>query len=920
MRLKNITWRKTSSPVFVRKECTPSAPIGDLQKSGNELIMKIARKYNIPLLLTLDAHFVSKEQKIVQDLLLQNGRDEDSGLRFSTNYHQMNSNVAWTKWVDLHGTDFSSHFQEGVENNHVLASMCEKISFNKKYHLPGVNLPREVIELADSEEQKLKIYIYLLIDKNQRMVHTKEYQDRLSKEIDTIADNGKINLLPYFLALYEICEMARHLNIEIGAGRGSAGGCLLAYLLKITHIDPVKYNLSFERFLSTGRINRGKLPDIDIDFSEPEKVAEALKAKHGDRFVRICTTGTTKVKSAIRDVSRVVLDTKNNEVNKLLVDNVCKTISNVPQGFSDLLKWLYGWDDDEGHHLGEIENNSTLDKFFDENPAVQSLVEQVIGIPKSLGRHASAYCLSDSPINEIVPVCEISGEECTQFTMEAVESMGLVKFDLLGLNTLKDIRNCVKLIKERHNKEIDTYNIPEEISVFKEFAKGNTETVFQFNGPIPTKVCKQIKPKTILDLAAITAACRPGTMYALMADPETKMDTTLIDLWIQRRKGSKPVFYLHEDLKDILSTTHGIVLFQEQISAMFQKSCNYTPEQADEIREIIGKKKLSKMNEILPDIRNRLEKRGWTQEQISAFVSLCRSSSNYAFNLSHSVAYSYTAYICMWLKSHYPLEWWTSILQNSTHEDLEANAKYFCDVIKSPDVNLSHVDFYIIDDEDQKIVYPLTMIKGVKNASQEIFEKSPYKSFVDFYERIDKKIINKRVVSALIFSGALDKMPEAGDGTKADKRNRLNSFYLTVRKEKEIKKYTLAEIELMQSKSLCIGSPDIVDYFNSTVRIPCDDIPTIMLLGEGQSVTTAGLILAVKKIKTKNQEDMCFIDIGNKEHQISITCFPKKYQDIKDKLETDKIALVIGRINIYNQRKSILADNIKIYDLADITQ
>lgn len=919
MRVKKNTWKSLNTPVFLRKECTDICPSGDLQKAGNELIMKISTNLNIPLLLTLDAHFVDKKQKIVQDMLLQNGKMEDSGLRFYTNYHQLSTEAAWASWLNIHGPGSENRFQEAVENNHALASMCEQIKFNKVYHLPDVDLPTEIINLDLSEVQKHKEYIYSLIEKHNRLKNEKEYVDRLKREISVIADNGKINLLPYFLSLHDICEQARQLDIGVGAGRGSAGGCLLAYLLKITHIDPVKYNLSFERFLSMGRINRGKLPDIDIDFSEPDRIAESLKTNFGDKFVRICTTGTTKVKSAIRDVCRVELDTKNNEETKALVDSVCKTVSNVPQGFSNLLKWLHGWSDEEGYHPGELELNKTLCKFFEENPNVQNLVEQVIGIPKSLGRHASAYCLSDIPINEIVPTCKISEEDCTQFTMEAVESLGLIKFDLLGLNTLKDIGNCVKLIKERKNIDIDIYEIPEDEKVFNEFCLGKTETIFQFNGPIPTNICKQIRPNSIIDLASITSACRPGTMYALMQDEDTGIDCTLIDLWVKRRTGEKDVTFLHEDLVDILSTTHGIVLFQEQISSMFQSSCEYSAEQADEIREIIGKKKIDKMNEILPDIRARLTRRGWNSQQITSFVSLCRSSSNYAFNLSHSVAYSYMAYVCMWLKCHHPLEWWTAILQNSTHEDLQNNAKYFNNIVHLPDVNISQVDFYIIDEIKNKIIFPLTMIKGVRNASEEIHKKSPYLSFEDFYNRIDKKIVNKRVVTALIWSGALDALQEAGEGEDHEKRNKLNKIYSKFRCEKqEPEDLTMGEVQIMQSKSLCMGNPDIVNYFVDRGHNDCIDIPSVLLEHEGSKVHTAGIITVVKKIKTKKGDDMCFIDIANKEYTISMTCFPKMYAQHEKDLVAEKVVRVLGTVNVYNNRKSVIADFLKIYDIGSI--
>lgn len=916
MRVNKNTWQQVNKGVFVRRECTPLVKSGDLQKTGNELIMKIAKNLNVPLLLTLDAHFVEKEQKIVQDLLLQNGRAEEKGLRYYTKYYQMNTPEAWNKWLQVHGTEYSSEFVEAVENNHNLASLCEKIELQKEYRLPEVVFPRETIEVCDSFDQRCKHYALELINKHGRMPDDPQYVERLKKEISVIANNGKINLLPYFFALHDICESARQLGIWIGAGRGSAGGCLLAYLLKITHIDPIQYGLSFERFLSSGRINRGKLPDIDIDFSEPDRIAEFLKAKHGDKFARICTTGTNKIKSAIRDVSRVLLDTKNDEEAKLHVDNVCKTISNVPQGFSDLVKWLHGWEDEEGNHPGELTTNQALRDFFEEHPAIQELVEQVLGIPKSLGRHASAYCLADVPLSEVVPICRINEEDCTQFTMEAVEAMGLVKFDLLGLNTLKDIGNCINLIKQRHNIDIDIYSLEEEPEVFEEFSKGKTETIFQFNGAVPTNICKSIKPQSILDLASITAACRPGTMYAEMEDEGEK--STLINLWVKRRQNNKGFKFLHDDLKEILSSTHGIVLFQEQISAMFQKSCNYTAEQADEIREIIGKKKMDQMNKILPDIKDRLSKNGWNIQQINAFVSLCRSSSNYAFNLSHSVAYSYMAYVCMWLKSHYPLEWWTAILQNSSHEDLESHAKYFSHVVKKPDVNVSAIDFYIIDDSDKKIVYPLTMIKGVKTASVDVFNNKPYKSFEDFYERVDKKSVNKRVVSALIWSGAFDSLYSGELTEVSDIRNELNFLYHKMRGEKPPEKIAKTKVEILESKSLCIGSPNVVEYFQEKGHKECKDIPSLMLLSADMNVCTAGIISRVKRIKTKKNDEMCFIDIANKEHEVSITCFPRLYAELSEKIKEEKAVLINGTINVYNNRKSIIAESIKFFDVDDL--
>lgn len=926
MRVNKSSWRKVERGMFVRMECSPQAQHGDLQKAGNELIMKIAKKEGLPLLLTLDAHFVNKDQKVVQDLLLQNGRGEDGGLKFFTKYYQLNTEEAWDKWKSLHGNT-SAQFVEGVENNHALAAMCERVQLKKEYHLPEVEMSREVIELDCDLDTKYKHHLFDLITRYGRLPDDPVYKARIKQEVKLIAENGKVNLLPYFFAVHDICEAARSLGIEIGAGRGSSAGSLLAYVLMITHVDPIEHDLSFARFLSMGRINRGKLPDIDIDFSDPGRLVECLKAKHGDKFIRVSTTGTNKVKSAIKDVSRVLLSTKDDEAVKLRVDNLCKTIGDIPQGFNDLLGWLTGWTDSDGVvHAGEIETNKDLAEFFDEFQSVRDLVFQVLGIPKSIGRHASAYCLSDMPVAEIVPVCTINNEECTQFTMDAVEAMGLIKFDLLGLNTLKDIGNCVKLIKKRHKISVDIYKIPEDPLIFDEICQGRTETVFQFKGPIPTQTCMEVLPKTILDLASITAACRPGTMYAEMIDDETGESTALIDLWKQRRQGKKDVTFLHPELKEILSPTHGIVLFQEQIAAMFQKSCGYTEEQADEIREIIGKKKADKMAEIIPDIRSRLQAGGWSAQQIQAFISLCQESASYSFNKSHSICYAYIAYICAWLKGHYPLEWWTAILQNSTHEDLEENAKFFHERVKHPDINVSDVDFYIIDEKYEKIVYPLTMIKGIKNAAVELKQNAPYKSLNDLFMRSDRRIVSKRVISALIWSGALDEMPEAAGDSVTDKRNNLMTEYLKLRfsvskkKEDNVPHVPLSrgQVEMLESKSLCIGNPDIVEFFRSQGRTRCVDIATASLLPADERVCCAGVVVGFNKIKTKKGDDMCFIDMGNKEHKMSVTIFPKLYAGMADKVKEEAVVFVYGKINVYGGRKSILADGIEFYDIDEI--
>lgn len=574
MKVQKGTWQLEDGQ-FVGNECAwPSngAIHGCKQRHVNEFVVEMARSLNSPLLLTLDAHFVKPETKMVQDILLQNGNK--NGWRASSAYYQMDTEQAWSAWSKNHGAThgFAQIFQEAVENNSRFAEMIDKIEIEKKYHLPEVEFPPEI---RGTNDEKLLALLMKRIRLHDRMPKDPElaeiYLARLQREIAVIAYNGKINFLPYFLIIdTKICSFVRQRGHLMGPGRGSAAGCLLSYLLKITHIDPIVWNLSFERFLSLGRINRGKFPDIDLDFGDPKIVVDYLAAEYQEKFARICTTGTAKLKGAIRDVSRIILKTGENPALAQIVNDLCETIENTPQG-ADIHKWLYGHEDNEGSHPGYIETNTDLLSFFGSFPQVKEMVDQVLDVPRSVGRHASAYCISDEPIHSIVPMCKIKGEDCTQFTMGPVESLGLIKMDFLGLNTLNDIQGAIEIIKRRRNINIDIYSMETEArqvinsgdtiginindpAVFKMFCDGETATVFQFKTAVATPLCRDIKPKNLHDLASITANGRPGTMYALMEDGKT----TLIDEWKDRRMGLKKVTFLHPDLEPILRSTDGI--------------------------------------------------------------------------------------------------------------------------------------------------------------------------------------------------------------------------------------------------------------------------------------------------------------------------------------------------------------------------
>lgn len=919
MRIDPRSWETKGA--VVPKETTDKIPSGDLQKGVNLILMDFARDADLPLLLTLDSHMVEPERKFIQDIMLQNGNPD--GWRYTETYCMATAQMAWERWLSMGLGDRSREFASAAENNQVLVDMVEPISMPGRVRMPVVTVPERIRSRhPDSPvDQHLDLVLERIRLHGRFPYGNKVYEDRLHEEIEVIAYNGVVDFLPYFLFLdMEVCQVARDMGDLVGPGRGSAAGCLLSYLLRITHLDPIQHGLSFARFLSMGRINRGKFPDIDLDFGDAGAVAERLRVKHGQKVVRVSTVGTMKPRNALRDVSRVLLNTKEDPSMAELVDVVSKSISQIQQGISDSKKWMFGYTDDDGlYHQGEVDRNDLLHEFFQRFPEVRRGVQDALDVPKSQGRHASAYVVCDEPVRDVVPICLVNGEECTQFTKDAVEDMGLIKIDLLGLNTLKDIGGCIQWIERLRGEKIDFYDIPvQDRRTWAKFAAGENQTVFQFGSDIGIDLSRRVKPKSIEDLAQMTSAGRPGTMDALMPDGETK----LIDQWIGVRQGNRDPEFVHPSVEHILAPTGGVCLYQEQISAMFQVACGYTEEQADEIREVVGKKKKDRMDQLLPEIRGRLRDSGWTTVQAESFISLCTAAANYSFNKSHAAAYSYTGYVCQYLKTNYPLEWWTSILQNSSKDDLEKNARYCCDLVSPPDVNVSELDFFIAErrkarSDEGRIVYPLRMVTNVKSAAQFIYDERPYADLQDFYSRVNRTKVNSRVVSQLIWAGAFDQM--CGVESIVD-RNRVFEQYLRLRKELDEETYRpRSELQLMklQSAALPLWTPDYVEYMRGRPELSGVNLQgpgAVHRSRSGTALMVGGILKSVRRINTKKGDPMAFADLGNGMESTCLTFFPEAFGEFGEFLKEGEIVFVKGSVNEYRGEKSLVVDTFYVFD------
>lgn len=922
MLVASNSWAKTSG--FIPREITPDFPEGDLQKGCNVASIEMARRYGLPLLLTLDSHMVAPEKKFIQDILLGNGNPD--GWRYASTYFQMNEEQAWMEWFDM-GLDKDS-FDEGVANNELLVGMASGASLPSEIRLPRVVVPENIRESAgdDPREQNLAIVLDLIKKHGRMPPRNNVYKQRLADELEVIGFNGEIDFLPYFIFLEDLCSETIESGDYIGVGRGSAAGCLTAYLLGITHLDPIKYGLSFSRFLSLARIRRKSYPDIDIDLGQPEAASERLKTKFGEMVSRISTVTTIKAKSAVRDVARALLNTKKHPDIAEAVDEVAKSISFATQVSSDQAKALWGYEDSEGHIVpGEMETNQTLADFMQKHPEVEQGVRGILGIPRAIGRHAAAYVVTDCPVEDIVPICSVGGEVCTQFTMKPVEKLGLLKVDVLGVNTLNDIKGCIDLVNSRHNANLDFYDLPVDCEeTWKEFGKGRNETVFQYNSRISSKLCAAIKPGSIDDLAQVTACGRPGTLDALMPDGRTKLS----DEWASVMSGKRAAKFLHQDVKEILEPTGGVALYQEQISRMFEVACGYTEEEADYIREVVAKKRADEMNRILPEVRKRLDDAGWESSLAESFMSLCVAASRYSFNKSHATAYAYTGYACQYLKVNYPVEWWTSVLQNSSIEDLKKNSTYCSGIVQYPDVNKSDLDFFVISDESgsEKIMYPLRMIKGIASAANQIVENKPYTSVTDLMERTEGRIVNKKVVYALIYSGAMDSIYGI-DGTNVGRRKEIISEYLRARGSASRRDLVAFEEEvdrsgawyfLEQAQYLPLW---VVDFpaMLAGLGVRRDFSPIRTILDEKEekvTVVSCGVVDRISTIKTKKGEAMMFFDQRSGVDVLPITVFPDRMSKLSfggEAMKQGDVVRVVGKVNVYGGKKSVILEDIERY-------
>lgn len=741
--------KKIVKPGFFKpNECTCENPDGDLQKPLNQFLVHLAQKWGDKPIISLDSHFAVPSQKVIQDARLGNGQE---AWKFHENYYILSSEEAVSKLKETLGiTDKIA--EEWIENSYEWASNFDHFKLE-------TSKDRWILE---NNPEEFMSRLKTTIDKYGRMDWSNtEMLERLKYEISVLSNNGKINLLPYFSTVEDIANFCRKNHVLINV-RGSAGGSLLLYLIGVSSVNPLKHGLSFERFLTEGRIKANTLPDADIDVSDQSKVFNYLKEKYGDRVCRLSTDTLLKIKSSIKDAERAVLGFTRSETEKL-----CGKLPTPPQGTDDK-KFVFGYVDDYGvHQKGLLESNDDLKKYSKDNPEIWEMVSEMLGIQRQKGTHACGVIITDKPVTDYMPIIKISDQWVTAYSPKSIESAGGVKYDILGLNTLRDIQACLDEIKTRHNIEINPWDLPMDDRCFEEFANGNTVSIFQFDTPTVRPYLISIKPKSIDDLAAITALCRPGTLDAPSGEEEGE---TLAELYVKRSKKEKNTRFIHPDMANITGETMGIQLYQEQTLKIYRDIGGFSFEEAEAVRRGIGKKDEVVLSESTKRLQKVCLENGWTLGQVQLLIDQIMASARYSFNKSHAISYAYVAYACMYLKVNYPLEWWKSILSNADKDEVATKFwRYVQDIVVLPDVNKSTETFEIIDG---KLMAPLSLINGVgEKTYKEIIQHTPYSSIKDFAEKhfskqegekAVRRPVHTGIVLKLIAAGALDSMFREG--------------------------------------------------------------------------------------------------------------------------------------------------------------
>ena len=897
---------------FIEIGAHPGVP--NYEKLKKTLIA-FAKKNRAPLVATQDIHYLKKEDAGAHDVLLAvqtNTRlDDEDRLTMKDDDYSLRS-----------PEEMSSLFKETPEalsNTLKIAGMCEL-----ELPLGQFQLPRFPLPPGETALSYLKKFCDAGLIKRYGAKTDPEIKKRLEYELSGI---DKMGFLEYFLVVWDFVNWAKSNNIIVGPGRGSAAGSLVAYLLEITSIDPIKYNLIFERFLNPARVEP---PDIDLDFADTRRneVIEYVAQKYGrDRVAQIITFGTMAARAAIRDAGRAL------GISLALADKTAKMIPfNPNQG------------EHEGYLARCLEMVPDLKNIYNSDPDAKRMLDAAIkleGVARHASVHASGVVIGRDTLTELVPlqraaVRNDSGARedivVTQYDMHAVLDLGLLKMDFLGLKNLTIIEEALKLIKTRHGKNIDIQNLDlEDPRPYKMLAEGKTVGVFQLEGSGMTKYLTDLVPTGIEDIIAMISLFRPGTL-----------DSGMVPHFINRKHGREPVTFLHPKLEPILKNTYGIAIYQEQLMQIARDLGGFTMAEADILRKAIGKK----IRKLLEEQKDKFVA-GMIQNKIPASTAkelgeLLEPFARYGFNRSHAACYAMLGFQTAHLKCYYPLEFMTALF-NADFKDndriafLIKECKNMGLSVLPPTINKSDKVFSI--DENGEIRFGLTSVKNVGGNIVEAIiaerkKNGSYKTLAEFLERVESKDLNKKSIESLAKAGALDELAERNEILKNMDRilehakashqasSASQSSLFSVMSDKSsvpplrLEKTAPATLEekLSWEKELLglyISGHPLENVKEKLGKGATISIETFKIKKSAGLATVAALISQTRRILTKNGESMYFLKLQDMTDEIEAVVFPRTLQQYSEHILEGNCVTVRGKYSFRNDSPSIIAEEIR---------
>lgn len=895
----------------------------DVQVGINQHIEKLSEELDIPCVVTSDGHYLSHDDQEAHEILLCVG----------TGAYLTDTNRMSLRDFELHVTEpdeiikrWSKTHPEAVRNTKRIADRCDVT-----IELGRILIPKFPTPDGQSEKEFLDQLVYrgmavrycgktfdearAMKNRDIRALLNDEQRERLDMEfgvLDNMGYNG------YFLIVQDFINWGKAQGIIFGPGRGSAAGSIIAYALNITDLDPLKYDLLFERFLNPDRIS---MPDIDIDIQDTrrDEVIKYCASQYGEsRVANIVTFGKMAARAAVRDVARVL------QVPYAEADRLSKMIPPPVQGRHIPLSVSIKEDQDLKI---EYESNPTAKRVFD-------FAIRLEGTIRSHGVHAAGVVIAPDDIVNYAPLeMAQKGVVSTQYPMGPVEELGLLKMDFLGLSNLSIINNALRIIRRVYKDEIDLSSLPlDDNETYKLFQRGDTTGVFQLESAGMKRYLRDLKPTAFDDIIAMVALYRPGPMQ-------------FIDSFIKRKHGHEPIIYLHEGMKSALENTYGILVYQEQFMQISKEWCGFTGGQADTLRKAVGKKKIDLMRKVKVDfVEGAIIHGGATKEVAEKFWDQLEEFANYCFNKSHAACYGLIAYWTAYLKAHYP-DAFMAALMTSDQDDIDrlaieiAEAQHMGIEVLAPDVNESFVEFAVVPGKKQ-IRFGLAAVKGVGVAAvEEVLrarDEAKFASIEDFAKRVNVQKFNKKAWESLIKSGGFDSLGDrsellfnlesvqafASKLQKEAKSGQTDLFGLLGESSSSVassinfqaapmkhteKERLMWERELM---GLYISAHPLDEYaqYFAEQTVP---LSTLTKANDEQKAIVGGLISMIRTIITKNGTKMAFINLEDKTGETEVIVFPKLYQRMSDQLGQDVAIRIEGTINA-RDRDGNLMDEVKV--------